>query len=140
MQIKTTTPFHFPFHLPCSRSGLSCWVLASLGGLLCVCPSGISDHELSAANAMPFKQLSVCTQALLCFLPHSFTLANFPSSLCLFMAHSLGRSYFHRLMHCVQLAKAIQHVWESSFPFLCLCLEAYCLLPLTPAAKSRLKL
>lgn len=77
-----------------------------LGGLLYLFPLWCVWSPFQHCQRNVLQVPSVCTQAPSCFLPHSFTLVNFLSSLCLFMAHIPGRSYFHIVMQHAWLAKA----------------------------------
>lgn len=67
---------------PVQSPGLVSWALGSLRGPLCSRPSGLSDHPLRAANAMPCHSGALRLHAASSrFLPQSFALVNFPSSL-----------------------------------------------------------
>lgn len=98
---KPLATFPFPSKNPVHSLADSCGLSHPLAGFLCPPPLLCLTTQSSALQGP-----SVLNQAPLFFLPHSFTFVNFLSSLCLFMAHIPSRSYFHRLMRCVPLAKA----------------------------------
>lgn len=102
MKIQTTGQFLLVFYSPCLKAWLTLLdsSIPLSSPLQCIWPL------IQCCECNGIQMPSVCTRAPLRFLPHSFTLVNFPNSLCLFMTHIPSRSYFHRHMRCAWLAKA----------------------------------
>lgn len=118
---------------PIRSLSLLSWALASIRWLPL---SPVLALQVCLTTCLALSGNAIHTPASLCFLPRSFALVNFPSSLCLFMTYIPSRSYFHRSVQCNW--PRWQSVWKSSLLFLCLCLAAYCLL-LASAAKPQPK-